>query len=59
MASPRASPARLYYASFTIEYMISFTIFEKKRRVRFPLPTQPNFLVSGKIIITVKYPVGG
>ena len=28
---------------------IYFTIFEKKRRVRSPLSTQPNFLVFGKI----------
>ena len=28
---------------------IYFTTFEKKRRVRTPLPTQPNFLVFGKI----------
>ena len=27
---------------------IYFTTFEKKRRVRSPLPTQPNFLVFGK-----------
>ena len=29
---------------------IYFTTFEKKRRVRSPLPTQPNFLVFGKYI---------
>ena len=28
---------------------IYFTTFEKKRRVRSPLSTQPNFLVFGKI----------
>ena len=27
---------------------IYFTTFEKKREVRSPLPTQPNFLVFGK-----------
>ena len=28
---------------------IYFKTFEKKRKVRSPLPTQPNFLVFGKI----------
>ena len=31
---------------------IYFTTFEKKRRVRSPLSTQPNFLVFGKIHFT-------
>ena len=29
---------------------IYFSTFEKKREVRSPLPTQPNFLVFGKYI---------
>ena len=29
---------------------IYFATFEKKREVRSPLPTQPNFLVFGKLI---------
>ena len=28
---------------------IYFTTFESKRKVRSPMPTQPNFLVFGKI----------
>ena len=28
---------------------IYFTTFESKKKVRSPLPTQPNFLVFGKI----------
>ena len=34
---------------------IYFTTFEKKRRVRSPLPTQPNFLVYSKIHIYYYY----
>ena len=32
---------------------IYFTTFEKKRRVRSPLSTQPNFLVFGNIYIYI------
>ena len=32
---------------------IYFTTFEKKRKVRSPLPTQPNFLVFGIIYIYI------
>ena len=34
---------------------IYFTTFEKKREVRSPLPTQPNFLVFGKYKYTYIY----
>ena len=37
---------------------IYFATFEKKREVRSPLPTQPNFLVFGKYLnnkLNIKY----
>ena len=35
---------------------IYFTTFEKKRRVRSPLPTQPNFLVYSNIYLRIVEP---
>ena len=32
---------------------IHFATFEKKREVRSPLPTQPNFLVFGKYVYII------